>query len=155
MEVVRDRLLTPFGLRSLSPDHPDYKGNYHGDLYSRDAAYHQEQCGLGSSVHLLTPGSRFIRKTDEGHVVSCRALSLGTCTRLAWAQSARYSMRRHPSRLEAVLLKPGRSGGPTVLVSQLITGVRPSQPNITSMTSPESSFMKRNPAFPDSSTNGG
>jgi glycogen debranching enzyme len=41
MEVVRDRLLTPFELRSLSPDHPDYKGNYRGDLYSRDAAYHQ------------------------------------------------------------------------------------------------------------------
>jgi glycogen debranching enzyme len=29
------------GLRSLSPDHPDYKPRYDGDLRSRDAAYHQ------------------------------------------------------------------------------------------------------------------
>ena len=41
MEVVRDRLLTPVGLRSLAPGHPDYKAKYYGDLRSRDAAYHQ------------------------------------------------------------------------------------------------------------------
>ena len=35
------RLLTPVGLRSLSPDHPDYKARYFGDLRARDAAYHQ------------------------------------------------------------------------------------------------------------------
>lgn len=38
---VKDKLLTPVGLRSLSPDHPDYKADYHGDLRTRDAAYHQ------------------------------------------------------------------------------------------------------------------
>lgn len=38
--VTRD-LLTPFGLRTLSPSHPDYKSTYDGDLRSRDAAYHQ------------------------------------------------------------------------------------------------------------------
>lgn len=41
LEVVRERLLTPVGLRSLSPGHPDYKQRYFGDLRSRDAAYHQ------------------------------------------------------------------------------------------------------------------
>jgi predicted glycogen debranching enzyme len=41
MEVVRERLLTPMGLRSLAPGEPDYKPTYHGDLRSRDAAYHQ------------------------------------------------------------------------------------------------------------------
>jgi predicted glycogen debranching enzyme len=41
MTVVRDRLLTPVGLRSLAPGHPDYKAIYYGDLRSRDAAYHQ------------------------------------------------------------------------------------------------------------------
>ena len=41
LEVVRQRLLTPVGLRSLSRDHPDYKAKYFGDLRSRDAAYHQ------------------------------------------------------------------------------------------------------------------
>jgi predicted glycogen debranching enzyme len=39
--AVQSKLLTPFGLRSLAPDHPDYKPNYHGDLQTRDAAYHQ------------------------------------------------------------------------------------------------------------------
>ena len=41
MDVVRDRLLTPVGLRSLAPGHPDYKEKYFGDLRTRDAAYHQ------------------------------------------------------------------------------------------------------------------
>ena len=36
-----ERLLTPVGLRSLAPGHPDYKPNYFGDLRARDAAYHQ------------------------------------------------------------------------------------------------------------------
>ena len=38
---MRTKLLTPVGLRSLSPDHPDYKQSYDGDLRARDAAYHQ------------------------------------------------------------------------------------------------------------------
>jgi glycogen debranching enzyme len=38
---VKEHLLTPVGLRSLSPQHVDYKQNYDGDLYTRDAAYHQ------------------------------------------------------------------------------------------------------------------
>ena len=41
VEVVREQLLTPYGLRTLSRDHPDYKKAYDGDLRSRDAAYHQ------------------------------------------------------------------------------------------------------------------
>jgi len=41
MDVVTERLLTPRGLRSLAPGHPDYKAKYYGDLRSRDAAYHQ------------------------------------------------------------------------------------------------------------------
>ena len=40
-EVVRERLLTPVGLRSLAPGHRDYKAQYYGDLRARDAAYHQ------------------------------------------------------------------------------------------------------------------
>jgi predicted glycogen debranching enzyme len=41
LTVVREQLLTPFGLRSLSPGLPDYKPRYDGDLRARDAAYHQ------------------------------------------------------------------------------------------------------------------
>src|SRR5690606_7429249 len=28
LRIVRDQLLTPFGLRSLAPGHPDYKARY-------------------------------------------------------------------------------------------------------------------------------
>ena len=41
MDVVTQRLLTPVGLRSLAPGHPDFKPKYYGDLRARDAAYHQ------------------------------------------------------------------------------------------------------------------
>ena len=41
LQVVERELLTPVGLRSLAPSSPDYKKNYHGDLKTRDAAYHQ------------------------------------------------------------------------------------------------------------------
>src|SRR5262245_53674878 len=34
-------LVTPVGLRSLSPAHPEYKSRYFGDRRARDAAYHQ------------------------------------------------------------------------------------------------------------------
>ncbi len=40
-DYVRRELLTPYGLRTLSPSHPDYRRNYHGDLITRDGAYHQ------------------------------------------------------------------------------------------------------------------
>jgi len=41
VNVAQKKLLTSVGLRSLSPDHPDYKPIYSGDLRSRDGAYHQ------------------------------------------------------------------------------------------------------------------
>jgi predicted glycogen debranching enzyme len=41
LEVVEKKLLTPVGLRTLSPDDPEYKPIYSGDLRSRDGAYHQ------------------------------------------------------------------------------------------------------------------
>jgi predicted glycogen debranching enzyme len=41
LETVTRELVTPVGLRTLSPEHPDYKRVYFGDLRDRDAAYHQ------------------------------------------------------------------------------------------------------------------
>ena len=38
---VRDELLTPFGLRTLSPSDPKYAGKYGGGPLERDGAYHQ------------------------------------------------------------------------------------------------------------------
>jgi predicted glycogen debranching enzyme len=41
VDVVKDELLTPVGLRSLARTDPNYKQAYDGDLRARDAAYHQ------------------------------------------------------------------------------------------------------------------
>jgi predicted glycogen debranching enzyme len=41
LEIVKQELWTPVGLRSLSPRDKNYKEKYDGDLRSRDAAYHQ------------------------------------------------------------------------------------------------------------------
>jgi len=39
LDVVATKLLTPFGLRTLSPDDPRYQRHFGGDHRSRDAAY--------------------------------------------------------------------------------------------------------------------
>ncbi len=41
LDIVRDELLTPKGLRTLAPKNVAYKGVYAGDQTSRDMAYHQ------------------------------------------------------------------------------------------------------------------
>ena len=41
VECVRNHLLTPFGLRTLSPDNANYRPVYHGGPGDRDGAYHQ------------------------------------------------------------------------------------------------------------------
>jgi len=41
VDLAQQKLVTPLGLRSLSPDDPEYKPIYSGDLRSRDGAYHQ------------------------------------------------------------------------------------------------------------------
>lgn len=41
VKIVGERLLTPFGLRTLDRDDPQYRGRYEGNLFDRDSAYHQ------------------------------------------------------------------------------------------------------------------
>lgn len=41
VETVERHLLTPYGLRSLSPHDPKYHPRYEGGVYERDSAYHQ------------------------------------------------------------------------------------------------------------------
>ncbi len=41
INVVRENLLTPFGLRTLSPDHPCFAPHYRGGEGPRNIAYHQ------------------------------------------------------------------------------------------------------------------
>lgn len=41
LEVVQQHLYTDLGLRTLNPEHPDFKAVYGGDQWHRDTAYHQ------------------------------------------------------------------------------------------------------------------
>ncbi|MGL5901752.1 MAG: amylo-alpha-1,6-glucosidase [Cetobacterium sp.] len=41
VDIVKEHLLTPYGLRSLSDRDDDFIGEYTGNLYKRDIAYHQ------------------------------------------------------------------------------------------------------------------
>lgn len=40
VKTVSTELFTPYGLRTLSPKDPNYKGRYQGDVKQRDQAYH-------------------------------------------------------------------------------------------------------------------
>lgn len=62
LAAVEEKLLTPYGLRSLDPAHPDYRGRFEGGPAERDAAYHQGTAWpwlLGPFVdaHLAVRGS--------------------------------------------------------------------------------------------------
>jgi predicted glycogen debranching enzyme len=41
VDTCARHLLTSYGLRSLSPEEPEYQSHYTGNLWQRDAAYHQ------------------------------------------------------------------------------------------------------------------
>jgi predicted glycogen debranching enzyme len=41
VDGVEQKLWTPLGLRTLSPEDPNYRGQYSGGIYQRDGAYHQ------------------------------------------------------------------------------------------------------------------
>lgn len=41
LSIIKQKLLTPFGLRTLTPDDLNYRGAYFGDVVGRDASYHQ------------------------------------------------------------------------------------------------------------------
>ncbi len=41
VKTVQEKLLTPYGLRSLAPEDPEYRKVYRGNPYERDSAYHQ------------------------------------------------------------------------------------------------------------------
>lgn len=41
LHTIERHLLTPYGLRTLAPFDPEYRGRYEGDVIARDSAYHQ------------------------------------------------------------------------------------------------------------------
>ncbi len=63
LDIIRLKLLTPMGLRSLSPDDPKYKGNYGGDTFRRDSAYHQGTIWSWLIGPYLEAGMKFAGET--------------------------------------------------------------------------------------------
>lgn len=66
VEAVQNKLLTPYGLRTLSPDDPRYIGTYTGPQYQRDRAYHQGTVWpwlLGHFVEAYLKVNDFSRKS--------------------------------------------------------------------------------------------
>ena len=100
--------LTPFGLRSLAPGHPDYKPRYDGDLRARDAAYHQGTVW----GWLIGPFVDAWLKTFPTIAPARAACSTGSnriSSRRASARSARSSTPSRPSRRAAASPRPGAS----------------------------------------------
>jgi predicted glycogen debranching enzyme len=52
--VIWKNLYTPYGLRSLSPDSPNFKGKYEGNVFERDSAYHQGTVWVWLLGHFIT-----------------------------------------------------------------------------------------------------
>jgi predicted glycogen debranching enzyme len=74
LDVVESELLTPRGLRTLSPKNPSYKGVYEGNQEQRDQAYHQGTawpwllehfCKTYLDIHKQT-GLSFVKKIYQG-----------------------------------------------------------------------------------------
>ena len=63
VQIVLEELLTPFGLRTLSPKDPAYRPRYEGDAWHRDGAYHQGTVwpwllGAFAEAHFKVHGER-------------------------------------------------------------------------------------------------
>jgi predicted glycogen debranching enzyme len=88
VDRVEKDLLTPFGLKSLSSDHPLYKGQYRGDAMNRDTAYHNGTVWpwlLGAYVkaYLKVHGNsnssiEYMRALLEGFDAHLEAAGIGT-----------------------------------------------------------------------------
>jgi predicted glycogen debranching enzyme len=69
-DVVKRHLLTPRGLRTLSPRNPLYKGRYGGNQRERDEAYHQGTVWVWPLEHYVkakfdVQGKGFLYKAEE------------------------------------------------------------------------------------------
>ena len=78
VEAVEWELLTPYGLRTLSPRDPNYRGRYAGDPRSRDGAYHQGTvwpwllCPFLTAYVNVHGGTEQIRQRIDGYLDSMR-----------------------------------------------------------------------------------
>jgi predicted glycogen debranching enzyme len=87
-DVVTAKLLTPYGLRTLSPDDPRYQSTYRGDQRARDAAYHMGLVwpwllGPYLDVHRRLDGERAtVRRLLEPFTAHLLDAGLGTISEI-------------------------------------------------------------------------
>jgi predicted glycogen debranching enzyme len=109
LAVVEDKLVTPFGLRSLAPDDPSYRGRYEGGPASRDASYHQGTVWswlLGPYADALVKthgaiGKAKARKAIEGLAPHLLEAGLGTISEI-FDGDAPHAPRGCPSQAWSV-----------------------------------------------------
>ncbi|MGB7544580.1 MAG: amylo-alpha-1,6-glucosidase, partial [Methanothrix sp.] len=83
LDVVTRELVTPYGLRTLSPRDPRYAGRYEGGPASRDAAYHQGTVWpwlMGPYIDALLSikgGSKAVRSSARELLRPLRSLAAG------------------------------------------------------------------------------
>ena len=65
VEKVWKELVTAYGLRSLSPDSPQYRGKCTGDRFARDSAYHQGTVWTWPIGHFVTAFDRTFGRMPE------------------------------------------------------------------------------------------
>jgi len=68
-DMVAKQLVTPVGLRSLAPDHRDYKPAYDGDLRSRDAAHHQRTVWAWLIGHYIDAWLKVYNENERARVL--------------------------------------------------------------------------------------
>ena len=89
VETVERHLLTPLGLRSLSPGDPAYRGRYEGGVRERDSAYHQGPVWLWlmgpfvSAYARVHPGSARIAELVNGMRPHLREAGVGQFSEIA------------------------------------------------------------------------
>ncbi|MEO6166633.1 MAG: amylo-alpha-1,6-glucosidase, partial [Chitinophagales bacterium] len=110
LKAVQEHLVTPLGLRSLSPDDTDYSGMYEGNIVQRDSAYHQGTVwswltgiyidalfkiyGKGARTEALNTIDQLIQHLNEGGIGSVSEIFDGDaphlprgCIAQAWSVS--------------------------------------------------------------------
>ncbi len=65
LAIVDKELLTPVGLRTLSPNHQDYRGRYEGPMKELDSAYHQGTVWPWLLGSYLSASQRYIGNATE------------------------------------------------------------------------------------------
>ena len=65
VDTVAQKLLTPYGLKTLVSDHPDYQGLYGGNCLKRDGSYHQGTVWAWLIGHFIQAHLKVYQQPDE------------------------------------------------------------------------------------------